>query len=76
MSNPAETLVEVEHGGASYQFAYRYKIFRPFRPERNGIYNIGIYTCFYLTIIRSLSSITNQQPAIEHIIDDVQYMYS
>jgi hypothetical protein len=37
----AEILAEVEHGGASYRFACRYEIFRPFRPERNGIYNIA-----------------------------------
>jgi hypothetical protein len=32
-------LAEVEQGGDSYRFAYRYEIFRPFRPERNGLYN-------------------------------------
>ena len=37
----AETLLEVEHGVASYRFAYRYEIFRPFRLEWNGIYNYG-----------------------------------
>jgi hypothetical protein len=36
----AEILAEVEHRGASYRFACRYEIFRPFRPERNGLYNI------------------------------------
>ena len=36
----AEILAEVELGGASYRFACRYEIFRPFRPEWNGIYNI------------------------------------
>ena len=34
-------LAEVEQGGDSYRFAYRYEIFRPFRPERNGLYNTG-----------------------------------
>ena len=37
-----EILSEVEWGGVSYRFAYRYEIFRPFRPERNGIYNYGM----------------------------------
>ena len=36
----SEILSEVEWGGVSYRFPYRYEIFRPFRPERNGIYNI------------------------------------
>ena len=30
-----EILSEVEWGGVSYRFAYRYEIFRPFQPERN-----------------------------------------
>ena len=34
-----EILPEVEWGVVSYRFTYRYEIFRPFRPERNGIYN-------------------------------------
>jgi hypothetical protein len=37
----AEILAEVEHGGDSYRLACRYEIFRPFRPEQNGLYNIG-----------------------------------
>ena len=36
-----EILPEVEWGVVSYRFAYRYQIFRPFRPEWNGIYNYG-----------------------------------
>jgi hypothetical protein len=39
-----EILPEVEWGVVSYRFAYRYEIFRPFRPERNGIYNYGLPT--------------------------------
>jgi hypothetical protein len=38
----AEILAEVEHRGDSYRLACRYEIFRPFRPERNGLYNTGI----------------------------------
>ncbi len=37
----AGILAEVEQGGDSYRFAYRYEIFRPFRPEQNGLYNTG-----------------------------------
>ena len=40
-SKQDKILAEVEHEGASYRFACRYEIFRPFWPERNGIYNIG-----------------------------------
>ena len=36
----SEIFPEVEQGGVPYRFAYQYKIFRPFRSERNGIYNI------------------------------------
>jgi hypothetical protein len=39
-----EILPEVEWGVVSYRFAYRYEIFRPFRPERNGIYNYVLLT--------------------------------
>ena len=39
-----EILSEVEWEGVSYRFAYRYEIFRPFRPERNGIYNYALNT--------------------------------
>ena len=38
-SEQAEILAEVEHRGDSYRLACRYEIFRPFRPERNGLYN-------------------------------------
>ena len=40
-SEQAEILAEVEHRGDSYRLACRYEIFRPFRPERNGLYNTG-----------------------------------
>ncbi len=36
-----EILSEVEWEVTSYRFAYRYEIFRMFRPERNGINNFG-----------------------------------
>jgi hypothetical protein len=55
-SKPAETprnspkhpeiLPKVEWGVVSYRFAYRYEIFRPFRPERNGIYNYVFISIF------------------------------
>ena len=36
-----EILSEVEWEVTLYRFAYQYEIFRPFRPERNGINNFG-----------------------------------
>jgi hypothetical protein len=41
-----EILPKVEWGVVSYRFAYRYEIFRPFRPERNGIYNYVFISIF------------------------------
>jgi hypothetical protein len=38
----ADILAEVEHRGDSYRLACWYEIFRPFRPERNGLYNTDI----------------------------------
>ena len=38
-SKHPEIWLEVEWGVTSYQFAYRYEIFRSFQPERNRIYN-------------------------------------
>ena len=42
----AEILAEVERRGASYRLACQYEIFRPFRPERNGLYNTGQNSSF------------------------------
>ena len=41
-------LSEVEWEGVSYRFAYWYEIFRPFRPEQNGIYNYALTSKFHL----------------------------
>ena len=65
----AEILPEVEQRGLPFQFARRYEIFRPFRPERNGIHNNanqyllpGILLSFWFCI----SLISSQVSQIMH----------
>ena len=53
----AEILAEVEHRGDSYRLACRYEIFRPFRLERNGLYNTALYSLYTLHIILCLLAI-------------------
>ena len=68
----AEILAEVEHGGASYRFAYRYEIFRPFRPERNGLYNTALYSLVFMCLDMEISYyLYNSSKTIKH-----QYMGS